>query len=109
VHAVAFFNKLAEYGIKPSTEQEAKELLELGFKLAAVPQQPAPHSKQASAFGVALDALKQVTGEPTSGEASRTNEIYAYANHFMQDAASRQVGSFAEYDSEGLRLITEDR
>ena len=53
IHVPAFFEKLASHGIKPNTDEEAAQLLELGAVLA-----------QAEAAGQVKQAQEQGEGNP---------------------------------------------
>lgn len=81
VHSDAFFNRLAQYGHMPQTEKQAADLLQLGFKLAAVSE------------------------EPTVKQAEEAQDFYAQANLGL-DAALHQTGLATKQasDDEYLRV-----
>lgn len=58
VHTPVFFSKLASYGIQPTTEKEAEDLLVMAAQLREVPLQ----KEASSRFSDASSALNQVLG-----------------------------------------------
>lgn len=88
VAADAFFEKLAEYGIRPQNEAEARELMTIGLHL----QQASTNEKQASAnpYAIAREALDQelvarnlLTSQETN--VAETNRVKAAAWQYAQN------------------------
>ena len=89
VHAPVFFNKLAQdYGIIPSTDDEAARLLEMGADLFAAEQQE--QEKQAndrgSFIGEAHNSLQMLLGKQASARGVQTQ-----ANDRLVKAAAAEL------------------
>lgn len=100
IHSRAFFHKLAEFGIRPESDDDVNTLLHIGAKAAehmayAEAQQPQQSQSQ---FAKAAAALDNLSGQPTTPaeedqikEAAATlaadPEIYAAAKTILQAAS----------------------
>lgn len=67
VHAQVFFGKLASYGIQPTTEKEAADLLEIAAQLRNV-DNPVKQASAQSRFGDAVSALGSVVSSTPYGQ-----------------------------------------
>lgn len=67
VHAQVFFGKLASYGIQPTTEKEAADLLQIAAQLRTV-DNPVKQASDHSRFGGAASALGSVVSSTPYGQ-----------------------------------------
>ena len=83
VHAQVFFGKLANYGIQPTTEKEAADLLTLAGNLRHVENEKTASSR----FSGAVSALNNVVKNSPQQEAFTESSIKQAAAELMQDAS----------------------
>jgi len=67
VHAQVFLNKLASYGITPSTEQEVSDLFELAGQLRHI-ESPEKQAAEGSRFGSAVAGLNEAINATPQGQ-----------------------------------------
>lgn len=84
VWSEAYFNKLAEFGIVPTSQADVDELLKLAGNLRAAEQHPAVKAAQAkSPFAIANEAIEQFLGG--DGQAQSVKRAEAAAAQLLQD------------------------
>ena len=97
VQQKAFFNKLASFGIQPSTQKEAQDLLDMAGKLR-IAQQNGELQKQAengSRFGKALSALDNtMSRNPRVKQAAEREH-----DHAVRQAVAQLAGDPDIYNS----------
>lgn len=84
VHAQVFFGKLANYGIQPTTEKEAADLLTIAGNLRHVANEKAASD---SKFSGAVSALNNVVKDTPQQAAFTHQAIKQAAAELMQDAS----------------------
>ena len=89
VHTQVCFGKLASYGIRPETEKEAQDLLQLAGQLRHVEGSEKQAAEQ-SRFQGATSALGSIIGETPAGRqqqaAASEQAVKQAAEELMQDA-----------------------
>lgn len=94
VHARVFFGKLASYGIQPTTEKEAEDLLQIAGQLRTA-DSPTKQAADSSRFGSAVSALTNVLAPaPTTAHQQR-----AIADHTIKQAAAELMQDPSIYNS----------
>jgi hypothetical protein len=89
VHAEVFFGKLASYGIQPSSEKEAADLLQLAGQLRHVDSSE-KQASEGSRFGGAVEALNSAFNNTPAGQQKQAEAkgeaIKQAAEQLMQDS-----------------------
>lgn len=67
VHMPVFLQKLASYGIQPTTPEEVDDLLKIAGRLRNLPSEPSSQSR----FASAANALDKLASETPHGQAAR--------------------------------------
>lgn len=94
VHAQVFFGKLANYGVQPTTEKEAADLLTLAGQLRHVDSSEKRAADQ-SRFGGAVSALNSVVGNTPAGRQQQA----AFADQAIKQAAEELMSDASVYNS----------
>lgn len=92
VDADAFFSKLASYGIEPRSQEEARELMGLGFKLTAVQdvlekQSQAGQMSKLASLNASLDQVLREAGIAAPNTQLVDAGVKAAAAAYLQDPA----------------------
>jgi hypothetical protein len=94
VHAQVFFGKLASYGIQPTTEKEAGDLLEIAAQLRNV-DNPVKQASTRSRFGDAASALNSVVSSTPYGQ----KQAAVAEDHAIKQAAATLAQDPAVYNA----------
>lgn len=94
VHAQVFFGKLANYGVQPTTEKEAMDLLTLAGQLRHVDSAEKRAADQ-SRFQGAVASLQSVYGQSDAG---KQNQAYL-ADQAIKQAAEDLMNDPSIYNS----------
>lgn len=94
VHAQVFFGKLANYGVQPTTEKEAADLLTLAGQLRHVDGSEKRAADQ-SRFVGAVSALNSVVGNTPAGRQQQA----AFADQAIKQAAEELMQDASVYNS----------
>ena len=94
VHARVFFGKLASYGIQPTTEKEAEDLLQLAGQLRTE-DSPTKQAAESSRFGGAVSALNNVL----SPAPANAHQQAAITDRTIKQAAAELMQDPSVYNS----------
>lgn len=84
VHMPVFLQKLASYGIQPTTEDEVSDLLKIAGQLRNIPAEPESQSR----FSTAAAALDKLASETPQGQAVRRDVTAGLLKNASQALAS---------------------
>lgn len=87
VHAQVFLNKLASYGITPSTEQEVSDLFALAGQLRHI-DSPEKQATDRSRFGHAVSGLNAALTATPAGQAQQAQKEDFAVKQAMYDLAN---------------------